>query len=170
MAGTNHFSRMNYNVSRGLREIVAPRQTMPDKQWKDLKQRFSGRCVYCDELATQENRGIVPDHLIPIEQYGELVLGNTVPACQRCNDLRGKSDWKVFLETQFPAEASARAARITEYLQQYPYVSVSPQQVLAADELEDFSEILRLWNELLGKAKTLKQNTELRRNAQGRCS
>ena len=27
MPGTKHFGRMQYNVSRGLREIVAPRQT-----------------------------------------------------------------------------------------------------------------------------------------------
>jgi len=140
---------------------------MPRKEWEDLKSRFDGRCAYCDEFPAQENRGIVPDHLIPIEQYGELVLGNTVPACQRCNDSRGKADWKVFLETKYPAEAPVRTARIAEYVRQYPYVPVTPPQALAAEEVEEFEAILRLWSELLRKAQSLKQNAESRRRTLG---
>src|ERR1700752_1895750 len=105
MPGTRHFDRMQYNVARGLREIVAPRQTMHKAQWEQIKEEFGGRCVFCGEEGTKENRGIVPDHLVPVTRFGELVLGNVVPACQACNDSRGEKDWRPFLRQRFTGDA-----------------------------------------------------------------
>lgn len=163
MAGTSHFGRLKYNVGRGLREIVAPRQTMPKAVWLVLKKRFNDRCVYCEEVSTKENRGIVPDHLVTLEQYGELVLGNTVPACQRCNDSRQDDDWKLFLNKKFPAQAAARGAKIEEYLREYRYAPVKPTDVLTQEEQQEYQAVLAQWAELLLKAQTLKRNAELRR-------
>lgn len=42
MPGTKHFGRMQYNVSRGLREIVAPRQTMSRDHWRSVLEEFGG--------------------------------------------------------------------------------------------------------------------------------
>jgi hypothetical protein len=107
MPGTKHIGRMQYNVARGLREIVAPRQTMSTVQWKQLLEEFGGLCIFCGSADTAENRGIVPDHLIPVIRFGELILGNTVPACQTCNDSRGEKDWLPFLRSRFPGDVEA---------------------------------------------------------------
>ena len=69
---------MQYNVARGLREIVAPRQSITKVHWKAVIEEFGGLCVFCGSAGTVENRGIVPDHLVPVTRFGELVLGNTV--------------------------------------------------------------------------------------------
>ena len=85
MAGTTHFPRMKYNVERGLRELVAPRYRLPKKQKLEVFEAFAYKCGYCGLPGNEENRGLVLDHHIPVTEFGELVLGNAICACQRCN-------------------------------------------------------------------------------------
>lgn len=161
--GTKHFPRLGYNVSRGLREIVAPIQTMPKADWDALLGEFHGCCAFCGDGATRQNRGIVPDHLIPVTDYGELVLGNVVPACQTCNDSRGNSDWRQFIESRSPNEAPHRVARIEEHLARNPYDAIQPPEVLDAEELEQYESVLADWEELLESAKDLYEKVKERR-------
>lgn len=163
MPGTKHFTRMQYNVSRGLREIVAPRQTMQTAQWQRLKDEFGGRCIFCDGAETKENRGIVPDHLIPVTRFGELVIGNTVPACQTCNDSRGDGDWRPFVRAKFPGNPEEQIGRIEEYLKQHPYHPPSPETALSLDERAEYLQLLKEWDVLLQKARLLHSSAEGRR-------
>jgi len=163
MKGTKHFPRLNYNVSRGLREIVAPIQTMSDRDWDTLLQEFDIRCAFCGEGATRENRGIVPDHLVPVTDHGELVLGNVVPACQTCNDSRGNRDWREYLRERFPDAANQRIAAIEAYLSQNPYEPVHPDAILNSDELSEYREILAEWEKIQETANSLYQKVKTRR-------
>src|SRR5258706_6986700 len=155
MPGTNHFTRMQYNVSRGLREIVAPRQTMPKEQWERIKTEFGGLCVFCGGTATKENRGIVPDHLVPVTRFGELVVGNTVPACQTCNDSRGEKDWRLFIRTAYPRDPEVQISRIEEYLARHPYHPQSPAMALSPSEQVSYEALLLEWESFLTKARQL---------------
>jgi hypothetical protein len=161
--GTKHFPRLSYNVSRGLREIVAPLQTMSDRDWNNLLQEFHGCCVFCGEGATRENRGIVPDHLVPVTEHGELVLGNVVPACQRCNDSRGNGDWRAYLRVRFPNVADQRISAIEAHLEDHPYEPVRPEEILDQGELEEYRAILTSWDSLLANAKDLYSKVKTRR-------
>lgn len=163
MPGTKHFSRMKYNVARGLREIVAPRQTMPKAQWEQVKAEFGGHCIFCGQTGTKENRGIVPDHLIPVTRFGELVVGNTVPACQTCNDSRGEKDWRPFLRERFPRDADAQIARVEDYLARHPYHPPSPEKALSKSELRDYLALLAEWDSMLQRARDLQRSIEKRR-------
>lgn len=163
MPGTRHFSRMQYNVGRGLREIVAPRQTMRKEQWEQIKLEFGGLCVFCGQSGTQENRGIVPDHLIPVTRFGELVTGNTVPACQTCNDSRGEKDWRPFLRERFPGDPEASIARIEQYLARHPYHPACPEDALSEKELREYQALLAEWDTMLQKARRLQKSVEERR-------
>ena len=161
--GTRHFPRLAYNAGRGLREIVAPVQTMQGDVWDAILQEFEGCCVYCGHGPTRENRGIVPDHVVPATSFGELVIGNTVPACQTCNDARGNSDWRAFLTTRLPMEAEARIAKIESHLSQHPYNAVTPDQVLTAEELTSYNTILADWERVLATASQLYSTVKARR-------
>jgi len=163
MAGTNHFSRIHYNFMRGLREIVAPRQKLNDEDWKVLLDRFDGRCAFCNEPATKENRGIVADHLVAAAQFGELVLGNVVPSCQTCNDSRGNQDWREFISERFPEDAAYRIQRIQECLDEHPYSPVTLDAALNDDERIKYKEIEREWDALLRRAKALREQVNTRR-------
>ena len=163
MPGTKHFSRMQYNVSRALREIVAPRQTMRKEQWERVKDEFGGLCLFCGSGATKENRGIVPDHLIPVTRFGELVPGNTVPACQTCNDSRGEDDWRPFIRSRYPNHPEKQIERVEEYLLKHPYHPESPESALTPSEHSDYIALLSQWESLLNKAKVLYEAAESRR-------
>lgn len=95
---------MQYNVARGLQEVVAPRQTMSKAHWQSVRSDFGDLCIFCGSEGTARNRGIVPDHLVPVTRFGELVLGNTVPASQTCNDSRGEKEWRPYLRSVFPGD------------------------------------------------------------------
>lgn len=167
MPGTKHFGRMLYNVARGLREIVAPRQTMPTAQWKRVLEEFRGLCIFCGSPGTAANRGIVPDHLIPVTRFGELVLGNTVPACQACNDSRGEKDWRPFLRSRFPGDAEAQITTVEAHLQRYNYHPSSLEAALSPEEQVTYQALLQEWQSLLERARELHASAEKRRRSAG---
>ncbi len=154
---------MSYNVSRGLREIVAPVQTMSNRDWNRLLEEFHGCCVFCGEGPTAENRGIVPDHLIPATGHGELVIGNVVPACQRCNDSRGNYDWHGYITEKFSDSASEQISAIEAHLAANPYNPVHPEVILDVNELAEYQGILKDWEALLGNANDLYSKVKMRR-------
>lgn len=165
MPGTKHFTRMQYNVSRGLREIIAPRQTMPRKEWLRVLHEFGGMCIFCGSEGTAENRGIVPDHLIPVTQFGELVLGNTVPACQTCNDSRGERAWRPFLRLAFPGDAETQIARVEGHLAEHNYHPASLETALSVEERAAYLALVQEWELMLVKAKALYGAAEKRRKS-----
>lgn len=150
---------MDYHVSRGLREIVAPRQTMSKASWQGILDRFDQRCAFCGENKTSENRGIIPDHLVPVTAFGELAPGNAVPACQRCNDSRGDGDWREFLAQNYPEHAKHRIQTIEAYLTDNPYVPASLEK-LAKDDQTAYADLLSGWDNLLQRAKNLRERVQ----------
>ena len=158
---------MQYNVSRGLREIIAPRQTMSKDQWGRVLQEFGGLCFFCGSAGTAENRGIVPDHLIPVTRFGELVIGNTVPACQTCNDSRGEKDWRPFLRTRFPGDPEAQIAQVEAHLEKHDYRPATLDSALSASEQISYLALIQEWEVLIEKARKLHEAAEKRRRRAG---
>lgn len=156
---------MQYNVARGLREIIAPRQTMATSQWKHVLEEFGGLCIFCGSSGTAKNRGIVPDHLIPVTRFGELVVGNTVPACQTCNDSRGEKDWRPFLRSRHPGDAEAQILAVEAHLAKYNYHPASLESALAPHEQAAYATLLRDWGSLIERARALHAAAEKRRRS-----
>jgi hypothetical protein len=107
---------------------------------------------------------LIPDHLIPASELGDLVLGNAVPACQDCNDARGNRPWRSWLRDQFPVDSVARTQRIEQYLRRYPYTQATPETRLTAEELAEYNSILQIWSSLWKRARTLRDRVYHRRN------
>lgn len=164
MPGTRHFSRMNYNVQRGLRELLNER-FITKAQWRAILDFFSHRCVFCGIEHSGNNRtGLVPDHLIAAAHYGELCMGNAVPSCQDCNDRRGHSPWEQYLKKTFPAEARVRISRINEYLALHPYSAMTnPAHVLREAEHAEYLRLLGAWARFWGEARALRDVVKKRR-------
>ena len=163
MKGTQHFSRMNYNVRRGLREIVAPSHKIAKSEWAEILEEFSGKCAFCGSTATAENRGIVPDHLVAVTEYGELVPGNTIPACQTCNDTRGNKDWRHFLQSKDAPEVRERIAKIDDHVNRHKYLPSTPESALKPEELVQYRQLLAQWDEFLVRAQELRSKVTQRR-------
>jgi hypothetical protein len=174
LSRTRYFSRMNYQVQRGLREILNER-FISIEEWRIILDFFDRRCAFCGREHTGNNRtGIVPDHLIPASKFGELCIGNTVPACQDCNDKRGDNDWLQFLRS-FPKKHSRKPeVRIREYLKKFPYEPIdNPAQALSRKKHNEFVRLLETWASLWRDARILRDNVRMRktmRNLTNRCS
>jgi hypothetical protein len=162
--GTRHFSRMNYNVQRGLRELLNERY-ISTAEWKAVLTHFDNRCAFCGVKHTGNNRtGLVPDHLIAAAQFGTLSLGNTIPACQDCNDHRGDAPWETYLRGRFAKEAKDRIARIKKHLGLHRYKPVSdPASILEPKELREYRSVLEAWNQIWKRACALRDAIKLRR-------
>jgi hypothetical protein len=157
---------MNYNVQRGLRELLNERY-ITTEEWKKVLAYFDNRCAFCSTKHTANNRtGLVPDHLIAAAQFGTLTLGNTVPACQDCNDHRGDAPWESYLEKRFPKEAPRRISRIKEYLVLHPYTPVSdPALILTPQELSEYRGLWGAWDALWKRACALRDAIKSRRTS-----
>jgi len=163
MKGTQHFPRMNYNVRRGLREIVAPDHRISKSEWALVLAQFANTCAYCYAAPSAENRGLVPDHLIAVTDFGELVPGNIVPACQTCNDSRGNKPWREFMAKRFPADYARRIGRIEEYIAAHNYSPRTPETALTVDELAQYRALVADWESFLAKAQRLQSLVAERR-------
>jgi hypothetical protein len=167
MAGTQHFYRMRYSVRRGLHEIVASRQTLPETEWAAVLEVFESRCAYCDQSGTFENRGIVPDHLVPAHEFGELVKGNVLPACQDCNDTRGPDDWRAFVRKKFPGDVDEQIRRISGILNHHSYQPTSPEEALLPNELAEYRRLIADFEAWLQRAKALRRTVASRSRGAG---
>ena len=68
--------------------------TSPDakKLWRRaIKEHFNCQCVYCGD--TYELNELTLDHVIPRSRGGESITTNMVPACRKCNQGKGSSNW-----------------------------------------------------------------------------
>ena len=166
MPGIKQFSRMNYQVQRGLRELLSERY-ITLSEWDRVLAIFGQRCAFCGIEHSGNNRtGLVRDHLIPAVDFGELCLGNTVPACQDCNDRRGRRPWRDYLSNVFGRAANERIERIERYLDSYPYSPVSnPSHAFANEEHAEYVRLLEDWEALWQRARTLRDAVKRRRKA-----
>lgn len=136
---------------------------MSKVQWSHVLKEFGGLCVFCGSPGTRENRGIVPDHLVPVTKHGELIPGNTVPACQTCNDSRGERDWRPFLRSRFPGDGEAKILDIEAHVALHAYEPVRLEAALSPSELRAYEDLLLQWQQLLLRARELRDAADLRR-------
>jgi len=168
MPRVKQFPRLNYQFKRAIQELLSE-GNLSQAEWNSILQYFKSKCVYCGVADTGNPRtGLVADHLLPAIQNGDLVLGNTVPACHDCNDLRGKTEWRLFLKENFSDKAMERIQSIERYLELNPYQPpMDPVLRLTSEERLEYEAILNDWNSLLEKARLLRCKIKNRKKNRG---
>jgi hypothetical protein len=112
------------------------------------------RCAYCGDKATEW------DHLRPLVTKGRPTgypssIKNLVPACGKCNQSKGKSDWKSWMCSKAKLSPTARGKYLEERitrLEEYERWAACKRLEIA--ELVDGSELRQyyeLQDEILGK-------------------
>jgi hypothetical protein len=91
------------------------------------------------------------------------VLGNTVPACQTCNDSRGDNAWRPFLQEKFPGDSQAQIAKVEHHLSKFNYRPVSVENSLSSEEQITYAALVQEWEGMLVKARQLRESAEKRR-------
>ncbi len=71
-----------------------------EQEWLDLLEKWNWRCFYCAEPVQRNspdpNHEATKDHMTPISRDGVDFIGNIVPACRHCNDLKGNKTVEEF--------------------------------------------------------------------------
>lgn len=83
-------SKLRKARERGSRTVMLS----ADQLWHRWVE-FDHRCAYCNASGDMQ-----VEHVIPISKGGEHHLGNIVPACQRCNFTKGRSDAEQWYRSQ----------------------------------------------------------------------
>ena len=68
-----------------------------------IKEHFGCTCVYCGE--TYELSELTIDHVHPRCHGGEDKTKNLVPACTKCNQRKGSTNWLEFMRSTFGVNA-----------------------------------------------------------------
>jgi 5-methylcytosine-specific restriction endonuclease McrA len=63
------------------------------KDWDKTVAVFGNRCVYCNKRTSS----IEIEHFVPVCKGGGTSIGNIVPACKTCNQLKGCSGPEAYL-------------------------------------------------------------------------
>ena len=138
----------SYIAQRALREGLGRRAFARDEmeqvvKWFSQHERQPA-CAFCGDSAVQRW-----DHLIPIREDGETVLGNMVLACQQCDDSKGRASFKEWMRgpsAKSPQslrvhDVEGRIRRLEEYMQTFGYVPTPLEKRLNADELARLREM-----------------------------
>ena len=120
-----------YTIDRAIKEGLARRKFGQNEAQQVLD--FFGidppECVYCGSKDMKRW-----DHLVAISTGGETIIGNIVPACSQCDDSKGKSDYKEWMnsnaqyspKTQGTKNIKQKIKRIDAYMKHFNY---SPRDI-----------------------------------------
>lgn len=149
-------------IERALKDCLA-RRMFGQTEKKQVLEFFrlsleSPKCVFCGGSDVKRW-----DHLIPIKAGGETVLGNMVPACERCDDsMREKpfNEWMVSDERYSPKtlgkkDINQRIQHIKEYMRHFNYIPLGLEERLNEDELERLAIIRAKLQEIRSEIEAL---------------
>ena len=94
--------------------LIAMTSPEAKRLWRrSIKEHFDCTCVYCGE--TYDINELTLDHVRPKSMGGENLTSNIVPACQKCNQSKGSTNWLSFMRQTFGVNR-LREKLIMEYI------------------------------------------------------
>lgn len=95
------------NHKRRARKLQAPLNDLTSAQWREIKEHYGHRCVYCGRKMTR----LAMDHIIPLAKGGSHTASNVVPACKSCNSRKHTGPPPVPVQPVLLTLAPARKTR-----------------------------------------------------------
>jgi predicted DNA-binding WGR domain protein len=164
---TGSYATAKYQLKRSLLEnAVEDTYTSQDRE-EALE--FFGGCAFCGSTPAPRN-----DHLIPVFECGDRVRRNIVPACQPCDDSKGKKGYREWMQTSrssrslkkfrglSDAQIEARIKLIEKWRSGY---KPKTEQELFGKDYGKYLEILHRMDELCAEAEQLTNRVKERRGA-----
>lgn len=89
---------LNQHKYKARKKGVLDNLTYAD--WEKTLQFFDYKCAYCGSSLDEKEMQF--EHIIPVVDGGETMLGNIVPVCSKCNSSKGKKKvLKWLLQEEF---------------------------------------------------------------------
>jgi hypothetical protein len=151
------FSMVNRSLTDGL-----SRRKFGKAEMREIAKYFFNdgpiECVYCGDSNVRRW-----DHLVPVTEGGEAVLGNMVPACSRCDDSKGASFFKDWMKGSAPYSPTTRKIdgvrrkmnQIERYAASFDYVATSVESRLTKREAAELRRVRKQLTEVSNEAQAL---------------
>ena len=134
-------------VKRAIQEGLTLRKFGRQEMDEVLGSFYSDRdpeCVYCGSVDVRRW-----DHVVPVMQGGDTVLGNMVLACATCDDSKQATDFEQWMNGEAPrspqsrgiADIDSRVRGIRDYIGQYRYHARAIEQRLDERQREELQSI-----------------------------
>lgn len=140
-------------VDRAIKEGLARRQfgKAEAEEVLDFFGNNPPQCVYCGSIDVKRW-----DHLLPISEGGETVVGNMVPACSKCDDSKGKRYYKEWIDSNAQCSPKSRKVKdingrinlIETYMKRFNYVPRDIDERLTQSEKKRLRGIRRKLQEV----------------------
>lgn len=90
----NKFRVLSYQSNRKYIKSLTPTGLiLTETEWDSLVLVYEGKCSYCHCNPPK----LTQDHIVPLSKGGTHTMDNVVPACIRCNCIKGNKDLADFL-------------------------------------------------------------------------
>ena len=134
-------------VERALRDCLGKRKfvrTDMDEVLSYLYRDNAPECVYCGSSVVARW-----DHVVPVNEGGEAVLGNMVPSCARCDDSKGSRPYHEWMVSDVPSSPNSRGVsdvkkrlrRVEAYVQHFGYITLPLDKRLSSREFDRLEKI-----------------------------
>jgi len=158
--GSLAFAR--YELNRAILENVL--EDNYSKSDRDAALKFFAGCAFCGGAEATRN-----DHLVPVINRGDFVRKNVVPACAKCDDSKGKKDFRSWMREATSkcslrqrgftdTEIEERIQRIEQW--QVGYKPKTDQQLFGKN-LSKYRLILEKMDNLIEEAQQLVNDVKL---------
>ena len=113
------------------------------KEWQFCVKYFNNGCAYCG--INPGIGGLALEHVISISKAGRTTANNVVPACTRCNSVKGTKTLQEYYD--YCADigegiAEARKQKIIDYFNLPHWIATNYKYKGAYEKLDDFYEKL----------------------------
>jgi hypothetical protein len=89
---TSSLAAARYHLTRAIFEQLLDNNYTESDREDAL--RYFGGCAFCGGAKAKATRN---DHLVAVRERGDFVPKNVVPACPKCDDSKGKSDFRDWM-------------------------------------------------------------------------
>ncbi len=162
---TGEFYYAKYQFKRSILENALLSQYSIEDHAAALE--YFGGCAFCGKKPASRK-----DHLVAVFECGDFVRKNVVPACQECDDSKGRKpyrDWMLHSKSKKSLrcrlgmstdEIEARIKKIEEW--QNGYVC-GDEEALFGSDYPKYRDILKKMEALCQEAEVLASKAKLRR-------
>ena len=160
---TGGFYYAKYQFKRSILENALQDDYTTDDYAEALE--FFGGCAFCGTPEAPRK-----DHLVAVFQCGDFIHQNVVPACQKCDDSKGKKEYHEWMRNSKSAKSLKRRgmteAEIEKRIKlieswQAGYQCIG-EEALFGNDYPEYIEILQKMDELCREAKVLASKTKAR--------
>jgi hypothetical protein len=128
-----------------------------EAEWLDLLSVWNWRCFYCAEpvqrTSPDPQHEATKDHMVPISRGGVDFIGNIVPACLRCNQLKGNTTVEEFRKQRdWVINRKSTGITYCRELKENPQVTPSVEVTHPGPPLLPTLEIAAMWKRVLDAA------------------